>query len=179
MSEEISKNNTTTKGRQPTLKQREAFVNTVENGGNMSQAMKDAGYSDAMAKNPQKLTRTKVWKQLRDEYFPEELLADVHKRGLNAKKSVLKWGEVEEIQEDGSVKIVNKRVLVEVDDLAIQHRYLDTAYKVRGMYPKEPKVEINTPSFSLADLAHKSTLRRSMGLPLVTLENLEEQISRL
>ena len=168
MSEENSQNNTT-KGRQPTLKQRSAFVNMVENGGNTSQGMRDAGYSDSMVKNPHKLTRTKVWKQLKDEYFSEDLLAQVHQRGLNAKKTVLKWKEVEEVQEDGSIKMVNKRVPVEVDDLVVQHRYLDTAYKVRGMYPKEPKVEVNNrPAFSLAELAHKSTIRKQMGLKPIT-----------
>lgn len=39
-----------------------ALSKMVENGGNASQAMKDAGYSQAMAKNPQKLTRSKAVK---------------------------------------------------------------------------------------------------------------------
>lgn len=48
----------------PTLKQRAAIAFYVENGGNLSKAMRDAGYSPATAKNPQKLRRSKGFMQL-------------------------------------------------------------------------------------------------------------------
>lgn len=50
-----------------TLKQRKALENMVENGGNASKAMRDAGYSPATAENPDKLTESKGFKELADE----------------------------------------------------------------------------------------------------------------
>jgi len=40
-----------------TYKQTKALANMVENGGNMVIALKKAGYSDSMAKNPYKVVR--------------------------------------------------------------------------------------------------------------------------
>src|SRR5688572_12824672 len=40
----------------PTLKQKKAVENLVEHGGSVGKAMRDAGYSPATAKTPQKLT---------------------------------------------------------------------------------------------------------------------------
>ncbi len=50
-----------------TKKQKAAVKNMVENGGNASQAMKDAGYSPNTAKTPQKLTESKGFRELCDE----------------------------------------------------------------------------------------------------------------
>lgn len=41
--------------RKPSMKQQKALANLLENGGNKRQALRDAGYSEAMAKNPQKV----------------------------------------------------------------------------------------------------------------------------
>jgi hypothetical protein len=67
-----------------TQKQRKAIKNVVENGGNVSKAMRDAGYSPKTAKNPKKLTDSKTWKELMEEYLPEKDLAKVHRGLLNA-----------------------------------------------------------------------------------------------
>jgi len=48
----------------PSLRQQKAVENWLENGGNASKAMRDAGYSPATAKNPQKFMRSKGFKQL-------------------------------------------------------------------------------------------------------------------
>ena len=45
-----------------TTKQSIAITKMVENGGNASKAMLEAGYSKAMAHNPQKLTQSKAYK---------------------------------------------------------------------------------------------------------------------
>lgn len=50
-----------------TEKQKKAVDNMAENGGNVSKAMKDAGYSDETAKTPQKLTESKGFRELCDE----------------------------------------------------------------------------------------------------------------
>lgn len=50
-----------------TIKQRKAAELLVENGGNASKAMRDAGYSPATAKTPQKLTESTGFQELCDE----------------------------------------------------------------------------------------------------------------
>lgn len=62
----------------PTIRQKIAFKKTVENGGNVSKAMRDAKYGKT-SKNPKKLTQSKGWQELMDEYLPEKDLARVHK----------------------------------------------------------------------------------------------------
>ncbi len=50
-----------------TYKQEKALENMVENGGNMGQAMIEAGYSPNTAKTPQKLTKSKGFLELCEE----------------------------------------------------------------------------------------------------------------
>ncbi|MDH3325044.1 MAG: hypothetical protein OEL89_05380 [Candidatus Peregrinibacteria bacterium] len=58
-----------------TTKQKNALKKMVENGGNASKAMKEAGYSPKTAKTPQKLTNSKGFKDLCDEQgLTEELI---------------------------------------------------------------------------------------------------------
>jgi hypothetical protein len=49
---------------------------------NVKRAMKNAGYPDSYAKNPQYLTRTDEWKDLMAKYLPPELLAEKHNQLL-------------------------------------------------------------------------------------------------
>ena len=51
-----------------TRKQKLAVDKLVENGGNVSKAMEAAGYSKATAKTPQKLTESKGFMEILDEY---------------------------------------------------------------------------------------------------------------
>lgn len=69
-----------------TLKQKKAAELLAENGGNISKAMKDAGYSNQTAKTPQKLTESKGFAELRDEYLPKELILQAHKEALTANR---------------------------------------------------------------------------------------------
>ena len=69
-----------------TEKQKKAVEKVIENRGNVSQAMRDAGYSEASAKNPSNLTRSKAWEQLLDKHLPEKMLAQKHKQLLDAKR---------------------------------------------------------------------------------------------
>ncbi len=57
-----------------TSKQVCATQKMVENGGNASKAMIDAGYSSATAKNPSKLTRSKGYLQMLDDLGLTEAL---------------------------------------------------------------------------------------------------------
>lgn len=66
-----------------TVKQRKAAEAMVENGGIASDAMRKAGYSEAMARNPQKVTKTKGFQELCDElgltnnFLVETLVSDI------------------------------------------------------------------------------------------------------
>lgn len=108
-----------------TQKQKRAIDNLVENGGNVSKAMKDAGYSEATAKTPQKLTESKAFQDIYEQYIPNELLLEKHKALLEKVEVVTKnnvsTGEVDVIPTG------------QIDTQAVKAG-LDMAYKVRGMY---------------------------------------------
>lgn len=95
---------------EPIKRHEKAFNNLLENGGNYGNALKDAGYSDSISKRPKHVTNTKGWKELMDEHLSDNKLAQVHAEGLEA--------------EDNNGKA----------DLTIRHKYLDTAYKLKGSY---------------------------------------------
>lgn len=69
-----------------TLKQKKAIANVVENGGNVSRAMMDAGYTPATANTPQKLTESKAWKEIMEESLPDNFLAEKHVELLNSSR---------------------------------------------------------------------------------------------
>jgi hypothetical protein len=49
-----------------TEKQKRAIKNVVENGGTVSKAMREAGYSPNTAHTPKKLTESDAWRELMD-----------------------------------------------------------------------------------------------------------------
>ena len=67
-----------------TIKQKRAIQNIVENHGNVSKGMREAGYSPATAKNPKNLTESNGWKKLLDEYVQDEDVVKIHKGLLDA-----------------------------------------------------------------------------------------------
>lgn len=71
-----------------TLKQKQAIQNIVENHGNISRAMLDAGYDPTTAKNPKNLTENKGFQKLKEEYKREFKAI-----GINGKKLAEKVGE--------------------------------------------------------------------------------------
>lgn len=103
----------------PTQRQKEAFDKMVENGGIISQAMIDAGYSENTAHTPQKLTESKGWMELMEEHIPNRLLAEKHKALLN--KS----------DEEGNI------------DVQAVSKGLDMAYKIKGLYDADETKRIN------------------------------------
>lgn len=73
-----------------TERQKRAIDNLVENRGNVSKAMRDAGYSDASAKNPKNLTDSKAYEELMEAYLPDDMLLralsdDIEKKEANRK----------------------------------------------------------------------------------------------
>jgi len=105
---------------EPTEKQKKAFNALVENGCTKKEAMRIAGYSEAIQTVPKKVTESEGWKMLLDQYLPDAKLAKAHKEGLEA------YSKDKE------------------PDFTVRHKYLDTAYKLKGSYApakKEVKIE--------------------------------------
>ncbi len=69
-----------------TVKQEKAAENLVGNGGNVTKAMVDAGYSVATANTPQKLTESKGFQALLDEKLADDKLVEVHDQLLKSKR---------------------------------------------------------------------------------------------
>lgn len=69
-----------------TLKQKKAATNLIKNGGNVSKAMVDAGYSKATANTPQKLTESIGYKEIMAEagltpqFLVEALVEDIKRK---------------------------------------------------------------------------------------------------
>lgn len=66
------------------LKHKRVLKNLAENGGKMGKAIKDAGYSQSTADTPSKITKSKTFKQLLEQYLPESKLLDLHDKQLNS-----------------------------------------------------------------------------------------------
>lgn len=104
-----------------TQKQRIAAKEMVENGGTTASAMRKAGYSAAMVKNPQKLIKSKGFiETLELMGLSEERLAKVLDDGLDATKTVVMGTKSNES-------------FVDIQpDFAVRHKYLETALRLRG-----------------------------------------------
>lgn len=119
----VSPNNSSKKpARKPTIKQQKAVANLVGNGGNVTKAMIDAGYSVATANTPQKLTESEYVQQLMREVGLTDVDGfKVLKEGLQATKAVVMGQE----SQDSFVDVQ--------PDFAVRHKYLETFMKVRGL----------------------------------------------
>ena len=79
----------------PTERQKKAVNEMVENGGIVSKAMRDAGYSKETAKTPKKLTESKGFKQVcKEAGLTEELITQCLSDDIKAKPKNRK-GELE------------------------------------------------------------------------------------
>lgn len=112
-----------------TRKQRK-FVNAIVEGGTGTDAALAVYDTDnprvAAAIASENLTKPNIIKSIQ-EALPDELLAQVHLEGLNATRSFpLGEGEYED-----------------APDYAVRHKYLDSAYKLKGSYAAEKHVNLN------------------------------------
>lgn len=129
-----------------TLKQKKAFKKTLENIGSkvaktQGDILRESGYSDNVADTPQIVTNSKGWKELVEEYLPDDLLVKVHQEGLEATKKIFKNNN-----ETGQIEQVGNE-----PDYAIRHKYLDTAYKVKGSFAPDKK-DVNLTGVNLSKL---------------------------
>lgn len=128
-----------------TSKQKAAMLKrvalTVKNGGKQpstAKVMREVGYSEAMARNPQRLTESDGWKKLMEEYLPDELLAQVGKEGLQANKQLAarvvfkKDAPTSQSAHELPAASSTTDDFIEVPDYAVRHKYYETALKVKG-----------------------------------------------
>ena len=114
----------------------------------MGEVLREAGYSETVAKTPSKVTNTKSWKQLMDKYIPEEKLAEKHLQLLEATgighmvfPMAITDEEITELL--AGVNCVPKKIqhgdtanhvwFWQRDNNALKNG-LDMAYKLRGSY---------------------------------------------
>ncbi len=94
-----------------TSRQKKLMSKISENLGKpLGEAMREVGYSEEYANNPQQLTRTTGWKELTEQLLPDESLLQRLKQVINNKN----------------------------DNIAIKG--LDTAFKVKGRYAPEKHI---------------------------------------
>ncbi len=126
----------------------------VANGGksrSLAQAMRDAGYSESYARNPQKIKQTRAWREYLEEAMPDETLASIHlnllksykigkllvSRKLSDKEITLLFGrvgyKVVSIERKGASA---KATFVKPDNSA-RISALDLAYKIKGKYKQQ------------------------------------------
>lgn len=115
------------KSRKPTVKQQRAIANVVGNGGNVTKAMRDAGYSENTLQTPQKLTESSAWRDVFDEHLPDKALAEVHQRLLKKEDVVIRTNA------DGEMEVISTGQM----DVQAVSKALDMAYKLKGSYAPE------------------------------------------
>lgn len=106
----------------PSEKQKKAIELLPANGGNVSKSMREAGYSEAMAKNPQKLTQSQAFQQIMQEAgVTDEKLVSVLKDGLEATKVIVMGTKSDES-------------FVDIQpDHPTRHKFLETSLKIKGI----------------------------------------------
>lgn len=145
--------------KQPTIKQQKAFENVVENHGNISKAMRDAGYDDTTAKNPKNLTESKAWEDFVEEYLPDKLINEKIREGLDANKQlaarVIFRKDAPTSQSAGELPLANSTTddFIEVPDYAVRHKYVETAVKVKGRFIEKTDITSGGESIAITFVA--------------------------
>lgn len=120
----------------PTAKQlalAELLLNNIDNKP-LSVLMRKAGYSEASVINGKKITEAKTFVQLMDDYgMTDTRLNEVLSDGLAA----MDYVKTERVEGVGKNRVKTEEI-TPVPSLALRHKYLETALKVKGMtQPKE------------------------------------------
>jgi len=128
------------KNPRPSLRAKKAVALMGENGGNVSKALRDAGYGPGYADHPEKFTATQTFKELAEQMLPDDLLLQKHREGLEAVDTQsLIVGYKPQGKGKKSVPIVEIR---NDPDFNVRHRYLETAYKIRGKIKDQTNVVV-------------------------------------
>lgn len=128
--------------------------NLTENGGNMRKAILDAGYSQEMANNPQKITESRTFLQVLEEFLPDDILTKNHKELLEQKRieyfvfsKKMSDEEIKGHVEGAGLTLIvvresdkGKLAFYSIPDAQAKSKALELAYKLKGKF-----VEDNTP----------------------------------
>lgn len=123
----------------PSIKQQLVFKKVVENGVTVTQAMREVGYAETTVNNPNNVTDSDTWKALLKKHIPLEKLSKKLDEGLEANKQlaarVIFKKEAPTSQSAGELPVANSQTddFIEVPDMAVRHKYLETALKVSGL----------------------------------------------
>jgi len=97
----------------------------VENGGNASKALRDAGYSESIANNPQKVTKTESFQDilkeagLTDQFLTKALVADIKsKKGRRKAELELGYKVLGRLKEGGGGNTTNNLIVVSDEQAA-------------------------------------------------------------
>lgn len=122
-----------------------------QKGMSIGKIMREAGYSPETSKKPYRLTRSKGFQQLLEEYLPDDMIAKAHQDLFNAhkvdhyvfpasvsddwiKKTVKEWGfKLTKIAKNEQWK----RAYYSMPDHAIRTKGIQEAYKIKNKYPAE------------------------------------------
>lgn len=131
-----------------TQKQKKAVERLVENRGNISKSMREAGYRELTAKNPKNLTESKGFKELVDKDLPNDLLMKVHKGLLKSTRidhmvfpTAMKEKDIHTLLESVNCKV--KKIMRGMQATHVwfwspndkaRKEGLDMAYKLKGVY---------------------------------------------
>lgn len=92
--------------REPSLKQKAVAKNLLENVGKpIGKAMLEAGYSPAMAKNPDHLTKSKGWAELMEQYLPDDKVLKVVNDAFEANKVISSHSEPDYMTPDHPTRL--------------------------------------------------------------------------
>jgi hypothetical protein len=132
-----------------TIMQRKAMKIALENGGNVSGAMREAGYSPAVAKNPHKLKESPGWQELMKKAgLDDNSLLKNHKELMDQKKmeyfvfpTAMKDDEIKSHVEAAGLKVVvirkaqiGKMAFYSIPDAHAKKSALEMAYRLRGAF---------------------------------------------
>lgn len=116
-----------------TIKQERAVKDTLENIGrkrpkSKKQIIKDAGYSDSVAKNPDIVLESKGFQDLLEQYFPDDKLMKVGQEGMEANKVIsahITYKDADEKTND----------FIEVPDHPTRHKFWDSILELKSKKP--------------------------------------------
>lgn len=121
--------------KRPKPRIKKVFKEKLENIGKpLGKIMRENGYKDNTADNPQRITETKSWEMLLEEYLPDDLLTKVAKEGLEATQVKTSYTEPDKT----------------IPDYAVRQRYLETSLKMKGKLVEKLEVT-EKPKFVIAD----------------------------
>ena len=111
--------------KEPKQRIKKVFEEKLENVGKpLGQIMRENGYSDNTADNPDHITESKSWALLMEEYIPESLVAQTHKEAFTANRTI---SVVTGKQATGS-----STDFVDVPDWQTRMKATELGYKIRG-----------------------------------------------